>query len=115
MTTAVMMNFRHRRDAARMLLAMTNNIALANFTTMQGNRAALANRTRPPALVHRGPEPRPDGLRFPPGERFQQETLHRRRALKSVVIWAFCRLTLLLSAHEGEIRGNRPYSPLFHE
>jgi hypothetical protein len=115
MTTAVMMNFGHRRDAAHMLLAMTNSFALANSKTMEGNRAALANRTRPPALVHRGPEPRPDGLRFPPGERFQQKTFHRHRALKSIVIWAFCRLTLPLSADEGEIPGNRPYSPLFHE
>ena len=66
--------------------------------------------------IHPGPELRPEGLRIPPGERFEQETFHRRRALNPVATRAFCHLTAALSSESMLKRLDfRPYLPHRHE
>src|SRR5262245_40024464 len=48
--------------------------------------------------VHPGPELGPESLRIPPREQLEQETFHRRCALKPVATRAFCHLPAALSS-----------------
>jgi hypothetical protein len=51
--------------------------------------------------AYRSSKPAPEGSRFPPPERFRQETFQRRQALKSLGTRAFCHLARPRQANEG--------------
>src|SRR5262249_36193558 len=61
--------------------------------------------------IHPGPELRPEGLRIPPGEQFEQETFHRRRALNPVATRAFCHLPVALSSRGPLVKPQAIFAP----